>query len=296
MPISSVPWMLARSVLDRAADAASRLDLTSVARAGSLTGRAAHVLLRREPHPDELRQLFSSVDASIAARADALAAEMSALRYRNRVVMGIVARRGIASLAPIVSEQAQAALERWRHPGRPAILIGWHLGAVCGVAATVTRSRLPMLVVHRDALYDPDRSLDLVVTGTSMAMRRQVARRATRHLDAGGVVALAVDVPDVSLTAGVRCLGRTVQFARGPFALARMTGADIAPIVPRWSADHRILLDVGAPLFADGDDEDAFESRAAARAAGWLEQYVLARPAQLWVILLRWLLSGRRLA
>ena len=115
-------------------------------------------------------------------------------------------------------------------------------------------------------------------TATASAGRRRSG--ALLHLKERGFVVLALDgVQGPGLP--VSCLGQRLELARGPFALARLSGAPLCPLVARWERG-RIGIVVGDELAAK-EGEEAF----AAAAARWLERYLVASPVEVRLGLLR---------
>jgi hypothetical protein len=92
----------------------------------------------------------------------------------------------------------------------------------------------------------------------------------------------------------VEFLGRRILLARGPFVLARLSGAPLIPIVAGWTADRHIRvergsgLDVGVPPSGG----EAFETAAARVTASWMERRVLQSPGELRPHTIRWLQSA----
>jgi lauroyl/myristoyl acyltransferase len=133
-------------------------------------------------------------------------------------------------------------------------------------------------------LYDPRPPVEVASSEGDEQSRAVLFRRLLIHLDRGGFVVVALDIaPGASVS--VSCLGRPLSFARGPFALARLTGAPLLPLVAGWKGGGIEIL-LGEGLAAEPE-----ESALAASAARWLESYLLASPAQLGLGLLRALLG-----
>lgn len=91
------------------------------------------------------------------------------------------------------------------------------------------------------------------------------------------------------------CLGRMVRLARGPFALSRLTGVPLVPVVARWNDEGRIEIVVDRPIAAPpsglgGDAELAATTEIARR----MEAHLRARPGEIWISTLRWLLASAR--
>lgn len=70
-------------------------------------------------------------------------------------------------------------------------------------------------------------------------------------------------------------LGRRFAFARGAFALARLSRAPVVPIVARWQGAS-VLITCGDPVAPDDDAESM-----ATAVAMWLERYLLEHPEQI---------------
>jgi hypothetical protein len=156
----------------------------------------------------------------------------------------------------------------------------------------------PVLALRHGPLHTAAPPLEIVTTEGDEQCRAAVFGRALIHLQRGGFVVLALDVvPGTGLR--VPCLGRTVELARGPFALARLTGAPLVPLVARWRRSGVEVL-TGEPLDSLETkpardpvvDPSAWESALAAAAARWLEGYLQETPAELGLGLLRILLSS----
>lgn len=96
---------------------------------------------------------------------------------------------------------------------------------------------------------------------------------ALRTLRAGG---FALIVADAFGTAQVqtKILGRDVALAGGAFALARLTGAPLLPVVPRW--ERGTLRIVAGDRIPAGDP-----SVMAAALGAWLEDYLREHPDEL---------------
>jgi lauroyl/myristoyl acyltransferase len=114
--------------------------------------------------------------------------------------------------------------------------------------------------------------------------------RAVQRVRNGGLVVMAADVDEAELTAPVPCLARAVRMARGPFALARITGAPLIPIVACWN-DERITVVAGDALRGDGCNRE-LEASYAAAAVGWLADVLRGSPEQIRLYSLRWLLDA----
>ena len=176
----------------------------------------------------------------------------------------------------------------------PRILGTFHVGALHALGPALERLPGPVLALRQSQLYAPSPPLEIAATEGDDQLRAAAFHRALDHLKRGGFVALTLDMPQGP---GLRapCLGRELTLARGPFALARITGAPLAPIVARWRGGG-IEVELGDALAADSSAAAAgplaWESALAAAAALWLERYLLASPSEIGLGLLRELLGG----
>jgi hypothetical protein len=249
----------------------------ALAVAGAL-GRLRNRLSRRWPSPRQVQILFPALDRRASAR---VAWEIGGLEGRNRFLAARLLRSGLELLRPLVWVPLAdlAAL-------RPPLILGtFHVGAVHALGPALERLPGPVLALRQGPLYTPRPPLEVVSTEGDDQSRAAVFHRALGHLERGGFVALALDVaPGPYLR--VPCLGRTLALARGAFALARITGAPIVPLVARWRGGG-VEVALGEPLTADPADEQAL----AAAAGRWLESYLLKAPGQSGLGLLRSLLA-----
>ncbi|HEX5720567.1 MAG TPA: hypothetical protein VF179_30710 [Thermoanaerobaculia bacterium] len=240
--------------------------------AGAL-GSIRNRLSRRWPHPEQVRTLFPSLPRSEAAR---VAWRIAALEARNRLLVECIRRE----VLPLVeTPEAFATL-------RPPLLLGtFHVGAIHALGPALEKLPGPVLALRQGRLYAAEPPVEVVSTEGDEQGRAAVFLRALNHLQAGGFVVTALDVvPGVGLA--VPCLGRTLELARGPFALARLAGVPLVPLTARWQKG-RVKVALGEALTASG------EAELAAAAARWLDSYLLEFPGELGLGLLRSLLSSR---
>jgi lauroyl/myristoyl acyltransferase len=182
----------------------------------------------------------------------------------------------------------------------PLVLITFHVGAVQALGAALERLPAPVLALRRGMLHATRPPLTLATTEGGDEGRAGAFQRACSHLDRGGFVVLAADLP-AGPGLPVSCLGRPLTLARGPFALSRLTGALVVPLVARWrraGLEVRIGEALAPPVPPVPDtamnqsiDPAAWETALAAAAAQWLESYLRESPADLGLGLLRALLS-----
>jgi hypothetical protein len=154
----------------------------------------------------------------------------------------------------------------------PMVLVSFHVGALCAVGAALEDLPGDVVVLH-DSEFHPRHGVTLLHTGTDEWSRAAAFRRALAALRSGGFVFLTVDyAPGATVPATM--LGRRVSLARGAFALTRMSGAPLVPLVAGWRGGG-IKLHWGEPITAA--DEEAL----AAATAAWLERHLLAFPGDL---------------
>jgi hypothetical protein len=265
---------LARGAFDRieqlVARAAPRFPRSAfvVARAaGALRQR----LSRQWPSAGQVALLFPHLDRPEAAR---LAARIAAQEAMNRVLAAAVRRDGIDYVQPLIAASAPVAAIRG-----PAILAIFHAGSVQALGAVLERMSAPVLAFREGLLFPPKGTLAVETTKGDALHRAGAFHRALAHLRQGNFVALAPDVvPGASID--VPCLGQTLRLSRGPFALARLTGAPLVPLIARREG-HVIAAIAGDPIPA-GDDETAL----AMALGAWLERYLTAHPEDLSVALI----------
>jgi hypothetical protein len=162
------------------------------------------------------------------------------------------------------------------------------VGAVHAFGPALERLPGPVLALRQGALYSPKPPVEIVTTEGDDQQRAATFQRALARLSEGGFVVLALDVvPGSGLR--VPCLGRTLELARGPFALARLANVPLVPFVARW---RRGGVDIELGETITGEPENAL----AVSAARWLERYLLDSPAELGLGLLRRLLGSEPMA
>jgi hypothetical protein len=249
-----------------------------------ILGRLRNRLSRRWPSPEQIQSLFPHLGRRSAAH---VAWSVGSLEARNRLLIAAIERAGLEPVRQMVR----------MHPGtfaalRPPLVLGtFHVGALQALGAFLERLPAPVLVLRQTVLYTPRPPVEIESTEGDGQRRAASFQRALAHLGGGGFVVLALDVVQ-GPGFRVPCLGRTLELARGPFALARISGAPLVPLVARWrhggiEAETGEALDVD-PTLGTADWEEAL-----ATAAGrWLERYLLESPSELGLGLLRMLLES----
>jgi hypothetical protein len=150
-------------------------------------------------------------------------------------------------------------------------------------------------VLRQDRLYDPPPALEVAATHGDEPARALVFQRALSRLRGGGFVLAPLDVPAGAARAAA-CLGRRLELARGPLALARLGGAPLVPVTARWRR-RRIVAEAHAPVVVDGGldprrEPERWEEALAARTAAWLGDWLREHPGETGLGLLRALLSA----
>jgi hypothetical protein len=260
-----------------------RLALAGATALGALRNR----LSRRWPDPEEIRRLFPSLDPATSAR---VAWMIGGLEARNRVLASCLRRTGPDPLRSLVRIPASLTALR------PPLLLGtFHVGAVHALLPALERLPGPVLALRQGLLATPRPPVEVVNTEGDDQRRAAVFQRALTHLGAGGFVVLALDVaPGPGLR--VPCLNRTLELARGPFALARLARVPLVPLVARWRRGG-VEIVTGEALAPSPGPSPAPRGRdgegvLATAAAGWLERYLLEAPSELGLGLLRALLGS----
>jgi hypothetical protein len=256
---------------------AARRPRLAFAAAGAL-GSLRNRLSRRWPSPEQVQLLFPRLARREAHR---IAWEIAGNEGRNRLLIEAIRRAGPAAVRPLMATAAEVFTQL-----RPPLLLGmFHTGAIQALNVAVERLPGRVLVLRQGLLYPPAPPVETESTDGDGQRRAAAFRRALLHLKEGGFVVLALDVVQ-GASLGVSCLGRPLELARGPFALARLTGAPLRPLVARWERG-RIGIVVGDELAAP-----AGEGACAAASARWLERYLEGSPVEVGLGLLRALLGG----
>lgn len=181
---------------------------------------------------------------------------------RQHVLSACVRRHGTRALhALLLPSRELDALQP------PCILVTFHVGPIQAFSAVL--ERLGRTLVLREGRH----SRDVAVADTSGDGAALGIVRGVRWLREGGFVFLALD-PHTASRVHAPFRGRTLRLARGAFALARMTGVPLVPVVARWRGS-RIELVMGDAI--TGSDEDVL----AASIARWLESYLDAHPGEI---------------
>ena len=239
--------------------------------AARVAGESRHRLSRRWPTAAEVSRLLPHLSPQDA---DALAQRIASEEAMRRVLARAVRRYGIDYLQPTVSFDSTLATLR-----APAILTTLHVGEIHALGPVLERMPAPVLALRDGFFFEAKGTLTKASTRGGELQRVRAFHRALAHLRGGGFVVLGADITGNAVIE-VPFLGETLRLARGPFALSRMTGAPIVPIVAR--RDGRAIV------VTTGSDETAH----ALALAAWFEEWLRERPEDLSVALVNSLLRG----
>lgn len=217
---------------------------------------------RRAPAADDLCRIFPDLSP---ARASALAAHMLRVDTRSEVLATWVRRHGRGAVRGLLRSTVPPIL-----PPPPLILGTFHIGPVHALGAALESQPAPLLAL---------RSSTPVPEGGARGEQKRAAKfyQAIEFLQRDGLVLIALD-PQHATRIHVPFFDGTLRLARGAFALSRITGVPIVPLVARWSGT-RIDVVVGEPLTAGGGPD--LERSLAASAARWLEAYLRESPSEI---------------
>ena len=230
-----------------------------------LVDRFARLTAPLATRPATLRRLRTVFPHLTAADARRAAVEMRCTALKSRALGVVLAgARGEPVYPSVVADAALAGLRG------PAILTTAHIGALGAIGALLRRLPGDVLALHRMEWRMPGNVTGLHVPDTDPANAAAFYRALTTLRQDGCVLLLADgrghDVP---------FLGGVVKIKRGPFALARLTGAPLVPVLARWDGAI-VRVTTSAPIAA-GDDEAAM-ARAMARV---IERHLLEHPSEI---------------
>lgn len=289
------PGGLRLAVHKRLVDVLCRVDIR---RSTPLVGDIARTLapvgarkIRRRLHA-----LFDGHRGAAAIDVSAAARELYARNYMTKMLTAYTRRHGWGGMHQMLDHSSLEALEPFRHVTEPTMLITWHVGPPFGLATVFAHLAIPSLaVIRRDYAWPRGQVLnERIFTMGGSDARTDVLWTALHRLRSNGLLLIAVDGIEGTRAKPAPCLGRGVQFARGPFTLVRMTGAKLVPIVPKWKDDGRVGIVIGTPIATDrepGTSDEDYEATLAARAARWYEGYLETSPEELRPSTLRILLD-----
>jgi lauroyl/myristoyl acyltransferase len=156
----------------------------------------------------------------------------------------------------------------------PAILAAFHLGPLQAFSAVVDRLRVETLELRLEREAAHPSNAVIALTNEDESNRVAAFHHAIKTLRAGKFVFLTAE-PYFGSRIEAMLFGRAITLARGPFALARLTGAPIIPLVARWRGT-RVEIIRGDAIAASKN-----ESLSAAAMAKWLQDYLAANPGEI---------------
>jgi lauroyl/myristoyl acyltransferase len=221
----------------------------------------------RRPSRAMLRSLFPDLSRRDTGR---VLRRIWTTYARTLLLGGWIRRAGREPMRMLVREND--AIHRLRPP---LIVSTFHIGPTLGLGVLSERMQGETLVL-RGTQFPLDRATREnvnLIEGTDQ-QRAATFHRTIEHLRQNGSVILALD-PHEAHRLAAPFFGRTLQLARGPFAMARIARVPIVPLVARW-VGKEIELIAGEP-FPVLDGEQAL----AALAAQWLENYLRESPGEL---------------
>ena len=193
-------------------------------------------------------------------------------RFRSRITRGVSLRKAVAPYRAWPSPDL-ASLRG------PAVLATFHVGAMEMLGVTLDQLQTPVRVLMSGLPL----SRASAVTVGRVPKNDPVGRAAPVHdavyaLRRQQLVLVAVDGGEEG-TFALECLGHTIRLGRGAFALARITGAPLIPLVARWRGTS-IEPVIGEPIRPGGASTD-IERDLATAAVRWLERYLLESPGEI---------------
>jgi lauroyl/myristoyl acyltransferase len=235
--------------------------LGCIARASA---RPAH----RQATLQRIRTVFPELADAPARR---VATELRGAELKTRALAVALAHtRSEPAYPPVAVDRAFAAVRG------PAILATFHVGAIGALGAAIRRIPGEILALHRMDWRMPSNVAGAYVPHTDVG-GAAVFYRSVMTIRRGGCVLLLVD----GTAHEVSVLDRSLMLARGPFALARMTGAPVVPVFARWDGAS---IDVVCGATIAATDDELTMARAMAVA---LERHLLRHPAAIGEMLLR---------
>lgn len=171
----------------------------------------------------------------------------------------------------------------------PAILTSFHCDAVGAVGGALRRIPGEVFALHRMQWTLPSNVVGHYVVDQTESAGAAAFYRALATLRRGGCVLLLVDGAHRSGHT-VSLLGRAARLWRGTFALARLTGAPIVPLLARWNGST-VEVVCGDTIAATEDEPAMAQAMAAV-----LEHHLLQHPGAIGQQLLDQLSRAPRLA
>jgi len=293
-----IKW--SRSIIDissRPFSAIAMLDLPIALAAAGMFGRLSCRLSMFGPSPDEIRAFLGdgpNLDHAGISR------EITASAAKNMVLRSFVSRAGLEGLAPFVRISGAEYLCRLHEKRLPAVLVFGHNGPIPGILAGLYRLDIPVLVMKkRNTVAHPiPPNISYCFTEGGLKNRALALKLAIDRLRSGGVVLLALWGDGSSKKDAVEFMERNIFFWPGFTAAARVSGAPVIPVFPRWRQGRQFIdLHFYDPLPLPDyppDAGDIFDRALIKEAARWLEARIRSVPGQIQLNQLRSFLADRR--
>jgi lauroyl/myristoyl acyltransferase len=187
-----------------------------------------------------------------------------ALGYRAMIALGArthatVFRRGAAWIRRELRPEGLEHLDRLRADGGGALLLGTHFGLFSWVSHALLQLGYPHWLPQRlrttadvIMMLRRDRLIPRALPYPDLEREGLHLRRLHGMLRRGDWVRHTGDIPDAADGLSGAMLGRPVRLVRAPWALARLSGVPVVPVVVR--VDRRLTprLVVGEPIHVSG--------------------------------------------
>jgi lauroyl/myristoyl acyltransferase len=158
----------------------------------------------------------------------------------------------------------------------PAIITTFHVGVLPMLGFALQQLPAPVLIVRRHPGGTPHPSFERGATRGTEQERALLFHRCVHFLRTGRFVMIAADpFPTERGALATPFRGGILRLSRGPYALARITGAPLIPLVARWRG-ARVEFVLGEPVQAAKE-----ETTMAREMASWLDRYLTGAPEEL---------------
>lgn len=225
--------------------------------------RLSTPVMRRQARVQRIRSVFAHMTEPEARRAER---DLRCSMLKSRALGVALSRtRGEPVFPPVAVGAAFADVRG------PAVLTTFHVGPVGAIGEVVRRVPGEITALHRMDWRFPSNVAGVYVDDTDMG-QAAAFYHGVSALRRGGCVLILGDGPpghEVSL------LGRVTTLKRGPYALARITGAPIVPLVARWTGASVDIV-CGRPIQAIDDEAAMAQAMAAV-----LERHLLEHPGEI---------------
>jgi hypothetical protein len=272
-----------RRLLDTVTKALARVHLPGTIALLDAAGRMASAAGLHGPTPADVAALYDWLPRHDLSR---IARHISALHLKNRAAIALVQGDRTAELASLVRWSTDSGRREIAEGRSGMLIVACHVGAFFGIRAALHTIGRPVLMMRDLTMHDA-------------ASRAGATKRAVEALRAGELVVATLDGPGGTSTGEVPCLGRRIVLRRGPFTLARLTGAPLVPIVCAWTRRGRIEVRVATAIERPASrllNSIEFEDEMAVRTARWLDAYLRAEPQEIWPSTLQNYLAAPRVS